>query len=229
MMRPVDVDDPTTWPTRVLTVAKEWAEDCKNTTEYTSDLPLPVELEAPFRELLTGELLRAYHYTRLLPHERAMVLNTGLRALSAELLFDRIEGACSAGAISATEAAEFHKGHVFATNEQLHREDQVCCVLSKRVFERDPHACRPLLTTWGGEGMYMSSGARSFQDRLTTLGSPAVVAALLELGGAGSPHRVFPALHKVFVASVLGLEDVGADVFYRTPVPPENIECILPV
>jgi hypothetical protein len=174
------------------------------------------------------DIFRAYHYTRLLPHERALLLNAGLRPLSAELLFDRIEAARTEGALSAREAANFHKAHVFATSEERYRKDQVCLVLSKRVFERDPEACRSLLTIWGGEGMYMSSGAQSFKERLMSLGSPTVVVTLLELGGDGFHHHVFPALHKVFVAAVLGLPDVGANVFYRAPVPAENIECILP-
>lgn len=226
-MPPIDIDDPTTWPSRVYEVASGWAEHCKGTTNYTSDLSLPPELQGPFRELLTG-YLRAYHYTRLLPHERALLLNAGLRPLSAELLFDRIEAARTEGALSAREAANFHKAHVFATSEERYRKDQVCLVLSKRVFERDPEACRSLLTIWGGEGMYMSSGAQSFKERLMSLGSPTVVVTLLELGGDGFHHHVFPALHKVFVAAVLGLPDVGANVFYRAPVPAENIECILP-
>ena len=62
---------------------------------------------------------------------------------------------------------------------------------------------------------------------ITTLGKPTVVIALLDLGGRGSPHMVFPALHKVFVGAALRLSDVGADVFYKALVPPEHIERIL--
>lgn len=226
MTTPIDVDDPTSWPAQVYERVSAWAEHCKGTTNYTNDLPLPLDLDGPFRKLLTGYLLRAYHYTRLLPHERAMVLTAGLRPLSAELMFDRIEAAITAGGISTAEAANLHKAHVFATGEQCHRENQVCLVLSKRLFEQDPGACLPLLTTWGGEGMYKSSGAVSLPERLRNLGSPTIVTALLEFGSDGSPHRVFPALHKVFVAVILGLSDVGADVFYHASVTPEHIECI---
>ena len=58
MMPPIDVDDPTTWPPRVREIVSEWAENCKG-TNYTNDLALPLDLERPFRELLTGHLLRA--------------------------------------------------------------------------------------------------------------------------------------------------------------------------
>jgi hypothetical protein len=74
--------------------------------------------------------------------------------------------------------------------------------------------------------MYMSSGATSQRERLKTLGSPTVVVALIELGGRTSNHLIFPALHKVFVGALLGLLDVGADVFYRTTVPSTRIESI---
>lgn len=222
----IDVDDPTTWPSQIYRIVSQWAEQCRGRTNYTGDLPLSLDLEKPFRELFIGYLLRAYHYTRLLEHERAMVFSMGLRPLSPELLSDRIESARTAGAISSIEAAEFHKAHVFATGEQQHREGQVCLSLSRRVFERDLDACLPLLTTWGGEGMYRSSSAVSRCERLKTLGSPTIVVALLELGGHAFNHLVFPALHKVFVGSLLGLFDVGADVFYRAPVPSEHIESI---
>ena len=222
----VDVDDPTTWPSHIYKTVSQWAERCKGATNYTVDLPLSLDDERPFRELFAGYLLRAYHYTRLLEHERAIVLSVGLRPLSAELLSDRIESACVVGAISGAEAAEFHQAHVFANSEQHGREGQVCLSLSRRVFERDVEACRPLLETWGGEGMYRSSGAVSQRERLKTLGSPTVVVALIELGGPASNHLVFPALHKVFVGAFLGLFDVGADVFYRAAVPSERIESI---
>jgi hypothetical protein len=131
----------------------------------------------------------------------------------------------AASTISAADAAIFNQAHVFAVNEECYREGQVCLVLSERVFERDPEGFLPLLTTWGGEGLYRSSCSVSFRARLKTLGAATRVVALLALEDA-SRHSVFPALHRVFVASLLGLPDVGADVHYRSPIPPEHIERI---
>ncbi len=225
-MKPlIDIDDQATWPPHVYQTVSKWAEQCAGKTNYTNDLPLRMELEAPFQEQFAGYLLRAYHYTRLLPHERPMVLSQGLRMLSADLLTERIESARAAGAISAAEAEAFHKAHVFAAGEEEHREGQVCLVLSERLFERDPEACLPLLTSWGGEGLYSSSGSAPFRERLGRLGVPTRVVALLAIEDA-SKHKVYPALHRVFVGSFLRLPDVGADVFYRAPVPPEYIDRI---
>ena len=51
----------------------------------------------------------------------------------------------------------------------------------------------------------------------------------LELSQRNRPFHLFDerrALHRVFVASLLGLPDVRADVFYRSPIPPVHIERI---
>jgi hypothetical protein len=73
--------------------------------------------------------------------------------------------------------------------------------------------------------LYRSSGSVPFRERLKTLGVPTRVVGLLAIEDA-SKHKVHPALHRVFVGSLLGLTDVGANVFYRAPVPPEHIERI---
>jgi hypothetical protein len=225
-MKPlIDIDDSATWPPHVHQIVSVWARQCAGKTNYTNDLPLQIELEAQFRGQLAGYLVRAFHYTRLLPHERSTILSQGLRVLSADLLSERIESARFVGAISSAEAAIFHKAHVFAVGEEKYREGQVCFVLSRRLFDRDPDACLPLLTTWGGEGLYSSSGSVAFRKRLKSLGVPTMIVAVLAIEDA-SKHKIYPALHKVFVGSLLRLPDVGADVFYRAAVPPKYIEMI---
>jgi hypothetical protein len=71
----------------------------------------------------------------------------------------------------------------------------------------------------------MSSLSVPFRSRLEEIGSPARVTALVALEDSNK-HNCYPALHKLFVGALLGLDDLGADVFYRTPVPPEHIEKI---
>jgi hypothetical protein len=132
--RTIDVDDRRTWPKEISARVNEWAEDCKGTAGHTADLPLQIEDEAGFRALLRGHLLRVYHCTKLLPHESQNIITEGLRRLSAELLVDRIKSARAARAISASHAEQLLSGHVYATGEQQHREDQVCFVLSRQMF-----------------------------------------------------------------------------------------------
>ena len=224
---PIDVDDPATWPHNVVEIVGRWAGECRGTTEFTNDLPLPLEDEDRFRDLLSGRLLRAYHCTRLLPHEVDSIRQVGLRPLSPALIFDRVDAARAAGAISAAEAENLHAAHVFATGEEGYRRGKVCLILSKLVFRYNPRACEPLLRTWGGEVMYMSSGALPLRERLQGLGKPTIVIAHLDLACGQPRHMVFPALHKLFVGAALGLADVVADVVYLSPVPPDKIESVL--
>ncbi len=227
MKLPVDVDNRITWPPKVDDIVDKWAKQYNGTAKYTNDLALPIEDEEAFRELLSGHLLRAYHCTRLLPHEIPMVVEAGLRPLSADLLNDRINSAQEAGAIGLEDAEDLRAGHVFATGEEEYRENQVSLILSKSMFLHNLPGCKPLLEAWGGEGIYMSSKKPHILDRLKSLSKPTIVVALLDLSGRNSPHNVYPALHKVFVGAALQLSDVGADVFYKAAVPPENVERLI--
>jgi hypothetical protein len=211
----------------VVEVVNKWARRCRGTTEYTSDLEIwpPID-ETEFRKLLVGSRLRAYHCTRLLAHEKVSIKESGLRMLSRQLLSDRIDDARRHGCISDETASLLHNGHVFATNEANPREDQVCLVLSRTTFSAGFHGCEPLLTTWGGEGIYASSGTQSVGPEVQALGSPAIVVATVDLND-GARHLVFPALHKLFVGATLGFSDIGATLFYRSAIPPEFIEQVI--
>ena len=118
-MAPIDVDNPETWPPQIHYMTSTWAKQCAGRTRYTNDLPLALELEVPFRQELAGHLVRAYHYTKLLPHEKQMIQQQGLRMLSASLLEERIEAGVRAGVISHEEASCFRASHVFAAGEEL--------------------------------------------------------------------------------------------------------------
>ena len=219
----VDIDDRATWPACVTEMVTHWAEECEGSTTYTLDLPLPPESEDELRKHLTGRMLRAYHCTRLLPHEVHMVRKNGLQLLTADLILDRIKVAQEVGAISGRDAESLRGAHVFATGQHQGRENQVCLTLSRGIFQEDPGACRPLLSIWGGEGIYMSSRSDIQNKRLRILGVPTVVVALIDIGLS----MMFPAVHKVFVGAVLGLPRNSADVFYRATIPPHHIEQIL--
>jgi hypothetical protein len=113
------------WASVVYSILAGWASECYGKTEYSNDLPLRLEWETPFRERLHGYHFCAYHYTRLLPHEREIITTQGLRMLSADLLVERIQSAFAIGAISEEEAEVFHRAHVFAVGEERYREGQV--------------------------------------------------------------------------------------------------------
>lgn len=225
MVSVIDVDEPQSWPTGIADLTRELATRYQGSTKYTCDLPLSYELEDEYYRVLDGKDLRAYHCTRLLPHEIEKIHREGLRLLTPVLVTERINEAQQNRAITAQEAADLHKSNVFAQAAEKHRENQVCLILSRNTF-RHVGGVEPLLSMWGGEGIYMTGPSQEMEPRLRQIGKPAIVCAFIDLASSPGRFRTAPLIHKVFVGALLGLEDVGADVFYKSPVPPENIEAI---
>lgn len=224
----IDVDDSGTWPPDVLTWVDEHAAELRGSTEFTSDLR--IDDEEDLRKLIGGQLVRAYHCTRLLDHERQMILEQGLRRLGSDLVAERIRRAHEVGAISDAEREAFEVGNQFADPAWSFRvpitEGQVCLILSRQIFDGSPRGCAPLLSIWGGEAIYFPLEERHRQ-RLRSLGRPSIVVAALDFSvEPADRHKCYPSLANCMVGIRLGFNDLGSDVFYRAPVPQENIEAI---
>lgn len=224
----VDVDDPTTWPDELSAQVHELADQIRITTNDLPELPccdLALwEHEEDIRRLLDGCLLRAYHATRLLPHEAAAVRTQGLRALGPELVTDRLAAAHQLGYITDVEHDALLAGKTLTRN----RVDQVCLFLSATTIIRDADGLDRLLNTWGGEGIYWryADSDSHLREKLRSLGHPTIVVAQLDLT---VPPRllVFPGLANAFVGAVLGLADVGGDILYSAPVSATYIERLI--
>lgn len=220
----VDIDDRTTWPRPLAAAVDGLAEAVAGSTSFTSDLRLPFEGEAEFWKLLDGFLVLAYHCTRLLEHEVATVRAEGLRPLSQELVVHRLRAAVEAGDITLEMSERLKAGDYTSRADWriAQREGQVCFVLSRQTFDNHALACDALLSTWGGEAIYMGE-AKRHETYLRTLGRPTIVKAALDLRAGPLKHYTAPDLRKVFVGAALGLDDRGADVHYRDAVPPEHL------
>lgn len=217
----IDVDRPEEWPTDIAEAVEAHAERVRGTTEDAGDLDLSYDDEAAFLDLLAGRPLRMYHCTRLLDVEVDAVRQQGLRVLSRELMSYKIGTAVAAGALTAAEGDQVQRAHVFAVREHDNRQDQVCLVLSAQPLDRDPHGIQPLMRSWGGEALSMSSGAVGWRDRLARLGQPAVVVVAVPLR-RGAGHHVWPGVLKTFTAALLGLE-TGASVHYVSSIPGSDV------
>jgi hypothetical protein len=215
--RAIDVDRAETWPADIAHAVQEHAEALGGTTDYPGDLELSYDDEAAFLDLLAGRPLRMYHCTRLLDVEVDAVRRQGLRMLSRELMADKIRAAIDAGEVTTAEGEQLKRAHVFAVGEHDNRQDQVCLVLSARPLDDDPHGIQPLMRSWGGEALSMSSSAVTWRDRLAQIGQPAVVVVDVPLR-AGAGHHVWPGVLKTFVAALLGL-GTGASVHHVSSVP----------
>ncbi len=219
----IDVSSQQTCPEDVRKVVNRAAKRLRGSTRCCPDLVLTEEEDA-FRHMLGARLIRAFHCTRLLDHEVEAIRHDGLRPLTRELITDRVEAAYRSGALSQTEHDHLLEKHVFAVGNPMGREDQVCLVLPERMLDGD--GVLPLLETWGGEAIYWShSGTEFKRTRLQSIGRPSVVVASLDFSVPGE-HFVCADLLHCFVGKVLNLSDVGADVFFKAPVPAKYIEAI---
>ncbi|WP_406340590.1 hypothetical protein [Streptomyces sp. NBC_01578] len=94
----------------------------------------------------------------------------------------------------------------------------------------DVRGIHRLLSYWGGESIYWKhcEGAPEVAAKLRSLGTPAIVTALLDFTAPGvGTRQVFPSLIHVFVGKALGHEPADADVLYRAPIPSQRIESIV--
>lgn len=223
-----DIDDPSTWPEELAAQVNELADQIRMTTPdlselSCSDLPLWGH-EAGIRQLLNGCLLRAYHATRLLPHEADAVRAQGLRMLTTELVKDRLATAYQLGYITDVEHDKLLAGKALSSD----RLGQVCFFLSTTTIIRDATGLHLLLSTWGGEGLYRqhAHSDNPLRDKLRSLGHPTIVVAQLDFT-VPTKLLVFPSLANAFVGKTLGLTDVGGDIFYSAPIPPTHIERLI--
>lgn len=197
------------------------------TTEFATDLELPGGYDDEFRPLLAGHRLRAYHATRLLPQEIDLICSQGLELLTPGLVERRLRLLGETGLVTVDELDELRANTVFALNEQANREHQVCLFLAEATFSDQAGLWR-LLETWGGEAIFWGvENDSALIGRLRSTGQPAIVVAHLKGFEAGwRRHSVWPSLPKNFIATLLNLDNRGAEVFYRAPIPGNRIEDI---
>lgn len=221
----IDIDRPDTWPAAVREETARMAEQLVGTTKHTGDLELPNGYDDEFRQLLAGHRLRAYHATRLLPHEIHDVRDRGLDVLTVDLVDRRLTGLHASGVVTDDDLEDLRASTVFALDEYQNRHNQICLFLGQDSFSHQGGLWR-LLETWGGEAIF--SGIEHKPDLLSSLrsaGRPAVVVVQLEgLESGWRTHAVYPELPKNFIAKLLELDGRGADVFYQAAIPSNRIE-----
>ncbi|MFD7859044.1 hypothetical protein ACFV6B_32885 [Streptomyces microflavus] len=103
-------------------------------------------------------------------------------------------------------------------------------LLAKAPLLHHIHGIHRLLTYWGGEAIYRQhcEGSPALAAKLRNLGVPSVVTALLDLAAPGQERpSVFLSVVHVFVGKALGHDPADADVYYKSPIPPQRIESIV--
>lgn len=220
----VDPDAVDTWPTWVRQLVEEW-DDTVPESEFWENLHVPDGGTDELVAALAGHRLRAYHCTRLLAHEAQAIRQQGIRVFARDLFDERITAAASHGAITDADRDALLRGHMYGCGEahsRGQRAGQVCLVTGRSVFDHDPDAVRPLLSSWGGEGIYFSSGTARLEPLLRTLGTPTVVVTALPMLTDHRSMRWFPPLSHRLLATWRRVPG-HADLHYSAPVPPDAV------
>lgn len=216
------LEDHRTWPARLATAVRVIAATMPASERHTLDLPVKDADDELIDSLLADQVQRYYHATRLLPHEIESVWQHGLRLLDDQLVADRLAWALDGAALLPQEADALERGRVRIDGAAGRRHAQVCAVASTHTFTHDAHGVWPLMTHWGGEGIYFAQDDPVLRQRLRGIGTPAIV--VLHASAAGPLDEHYPAQAKLFVGSHLGLADVAGDVFLREHVTSAQIE-----
>lgn len=206
--RPIDLDDQSTWPPRLLAVAAGQNFD--------------PELE-DWRELLEGRPLRTYHATRLLPHEAVSIRSVGLRALTRALLETRIEEAETHGYIGQAQADEMRSSNTFARHRTTGRLGIVCSIMGRAAL-RNPADTQGLLCCWGGEALHGHD--REVQRLVSTIGTPSLV-VLDHPFPADVRTNLFPSLVQTFRETYRDPQCGRADVVHHGSVPAASVVDVL--
>ena len=206
----VDPDDQQTWPDRLRAAAS--LSDAQDAELFSA-------------ALLDDRPLRAYHGTRLLPHEVDGIRRDGLRALSAEHIAAKLESAERAGAISANDRARLAQRQVFSpgsiTNWTVSgRRDRVCAVVGLTTLTGN--GLNLQLCTWGGEAIY--SGAEDLKPQLSRIGTPTVV--VLDLQLTRREFKTWGPVMALFAGLVTGEEPRVAEIHVLDAVAASEIVAI---
>ncbi|MFD3997168.1 hypothetical protein [Streptomyces sp. NPDC058583] len=226
------MDVPATWPRPLAELVGRLARDARRAgraPEYYKDLDILAHENAALAHL-EGHLVRARHHTRLLDHEKDAIHTQGLRLLNAQLVNDRLDQAHTLGHLTKAEYEALRTANETVPEQRSWgTEDQVCLTLSAAPQTHHVDGIHRLLTCWGGETIFWQhcEGSPALAAKLRSLGTPSVVTALLAFLAPGrESHSVFPSVIHVFTGKALAHQPADADVFYRSPIPPQRIESI---
>ncbi|WOQ17582.1 hypothetical protein [Raineyella sp. W15-4] len=218
-MNPVNPDDVSTWPARLLEVVQAIAVQVPPGT-FGSDVTVPIN-DSQFVRLMDERPLLAYHATRLLPHELEDIRSRGLHSLSLQHVERRLEDAVGADVFSASEADRLRRNGVHLRHAPGERDGRVCAVVGLSSFSEDVNGIRPLLSTWGGEAIYWGASEVD-RPKLSAVGTPSIVVVSLSLERAR--FFAFPQLIQVFVAHLARLEGHRGEIHYLSDVPRHAIQ-----
>jgi hypothetical protein len=218
----IDPDAPDTFPAAVKNRLAELTQ--------MSDLDA-LESEAAFISSLAGARLRAFHFSRLLPHEFDLVRHGGLRPFSRDLFARRIQLAVHHGHLNDHSAGTLMATSMYGTDDGLRsyfqgqlpkREGQVHACIGSTKFTA-PSDFELLQGKWGGEGIYFAADNRMDPGHPQP-GIPVLIELALRIDHTVRPMHFRPSLSSVLSRSE---GELSGDVRVDAAVGAEEILAIL--
>ena len=167
----VELDNPETWPTALL-------------EEIDAQPSLPTMLEAAgvterIQGHLLGQLIVAYHCTRLTEREVGNVVSGGLECLDDNMLTGKVDAAVAAGEVAPELAEEILRSHL---GNCANRRGAIAFfgVRHQLRSTRRRSYYRYLLGEWGGEAIAFPLESTEYQEMLRQIGVPTVVVVQLK-------------------------------------------------
>jgi hypothetical protein len=195
----IDPDSPELFPTEVR----------NRLTRLAQISPLEgLESEAAFIGTLTRFRLRAFHFSRLLPHEFELIRTEGLLPFSRELFARRILLAVHHRYLNEVSASSLTSTSMYGTDEVLrgyfrsqvpNREGRVHACVGLAKLD-DPSSFELLQGKWGGEGIYFAKDRKLDQHR-PQLGTPVLIELALRLDDTNRKLHFRPSLSSVLSGS----------------------------
>lgn len=153
--------------------------------------------------LLRGHRLVGYHCTRLTAAEVNKIRREGLRALSRDLVRERLQGLVNTGEMSVERCRFFLDHPVLNAHLANHHGTRtgMLWLCPNRSTLRDPSNVYRLLRSWGGEILYAGFECDlSVVAVLTALGRPAIVKCAVtlpvdDIDGCRAAHLLSRAVH----------------------------------
>lgn len=177
-----DYDHPAAWPQAVTAFLDDHFdtfEDWLTTQRFATGSRFDRLIEQ-LGELLRPHDILAWHCSRLLPHERANILEGGMDLPSVDGLMRRIDAAVSLGAFSAEIAAQFQRRH------QAHSPTRAGRIWFLFTRPHNDDGVADFFRFWGGESLYAAI------DRDAELGSNPPRDGCALRGRSSDPDDQFP-------------------------------------
>lgn len=211
----IDPDRIDTWPLWLT----DWAEfSALRFNDGNYEVPnfgVDPEHEDDFRAMFQGQCVVAHHFSRLFDHEVEEIKVNGLKRLTKDMLYRKIQVAHEYELITEEHHKLFEHCNVIASGDSDHRAGQICLVVSTGGLNQDVGAVYWLLTLWGGEALSMSNRSSGMKEILRNYGRPAIVVAAIKVDAPHKMNPAYPSLSSTFLRRYLGQEALS-DFFVRS-------------